>query len=104
MKDRLRDIAARCETPVERRLLAEYGAVFVTQATPPPTILFQDAAEVEGFQASLRARRATVGAYEMELQAEAMAALLSAVAEGGRRGATIAPRAADAARRTYEET
>src|ERR1051325_2503107 len=60
MKDRLRDIAARCETPVERRLLAEYGAVFVTQATPPPTILFQDAAEVEGFQASLRGGRGGV--------------------------------------------
>jgi hypothetical protein len=104
MKKPLRDIAASLSSMVEKRLFAEYGALFVTKATPPATIIFANAAEVEAFQASLKITRAKIGDYEMELQAEAMAALLSAANEVERRGGTLTPRAADSARRSYEET
>src|SRR5437868_9725094 len=104
MKDSFREIAAKLQTPVEKRLFAEYGAIFVTRATPPPAILFADAAQVESFQAALPISKAQLGEYEIELQAEAMAQLLAAVAEAERRGLSLTPRAADSARRSYAET
>jgi hypothetical protein len=104
MKDSLREIAATLQSPVEKRLFAEYGAIFVTRATPPSTIIFADAAQVESFQAGLSTGKAKLGEYEVELQAEAMTALLAAVAEAERSALTIAARAADSARRSYAET
>lgn len=104
MKKSLRDIAVSLSSPVEQRLFAEYGAIFVTQATPPSTLIFADAAQVEAFQASLQITKAKIGDYEIELQTEAMTALLSAATEVESRGLTLTPRAADSARRSYQET
>ncbi len=100
----LPDIAASLSSPVEKRLLAEYGAVFVTKATPPSTISFANSAQVEAFQSSLQISKATIGEYELELQAEAMSALRSAAEEIERRELTLTPRAQDSARRSFEET
>jgi hypothetical protein len=104
MKESLRDIATSLTLPVDKRLFAEYGALFVTKATPPSTILFANPAQVEAFQSSLQISKAQIGEYQIELQTEAMSALLSAAREVERCGLTLTPRAADSARRSYEET
>lgn len=104
MTSSLEDIAASISSPVERRLFAEYGAVFATAATPPPAIIFDDAAHVEAFQSSLILGRAVFGGYEIELQAVALAALSAAAAEMADRGGSITARAPDAGGRTYADT
>src|SRR5437763_16969188 len=90
----LREMAGRFTSPVERRLFAEYGALFVTAAVPPATIIFADAAEVEAFQAQLAVSRARLGDYEVALQAGAMHALIRAASEmNDREGQILAPAA-----------
>lgn len=91
---------------VESLLLREYGAVFVARggATPPPKIVFVDQAEVREFQESVEVKRAKIGAFEFELQAPAMDALLVAIEEAESVGLMISPRGPDSARRDYNGT
>ena len=100
----LKAMAERLTSPVERRLFAEYGALFVTTATPPPTILFADAAEVEAFQARLSVSRARIGDYDIALQSEAMDALIRAASEMNDREGQITARAQDSGGRSYQDT
>lgn len=100
----LKKMASTLSTSVEKRLFAEYGAVFVTTAIPPPRIIFADSNEVEEFQASLPASRAFFGEHEIELQTEALNALVEAATEIARSGGSITARSADAGSRTYEDT
>ncbi|HKX83459.1 MAG TPA: hypothetical protein VJL58_04495 [Pyrinomonadaceae bacterium] len=86
---------------VEERLLPEYGAVFVTQAVPPPTIVFENEAAVSSFQDTLEIGYANIGGFDLELQKPAMNALLAAAAEASDEGLSISPRGADSARRNY---
>lgn len=95
---------SRLSSPVETRLFAEYGAIFITTAMPPPKIMFDDPREVNEFQALLPVDRAFFGNYEIELQAKALAALVSASAEISSRGGSITARAADSGSRSYEDT
>lgn len=104
MTNSLREAASRISSPVETRLFDEYGAAFVSRATPPPSIIFENEAGVERFQAALETRRALIGEFEIELQAEAMDALLAAAVEIAREGGTLTPRAADSGRRSYSDT
>lgn len=104
MTSLLFDIASRISSQVEHRLFAEYGAIFVTTATPPPTIIFTDAASVAAFQATLSVDRAIFGEHEIELQASALEALAGAAAEIADSGGSITARAADAGSRSYEDT
>ena len=92
--------------PVQQRIFAEYGAMFVAAngATPPPKLVFTSAAEVDGWQSGVDVRRERVGRFTIELQAPAMEALLAARAEARARRLDITPRGADAARRSYEDT
>jgi hypothetical protein len=85
-------------------LFAEYGAIFVTKAVPPPTIIFADALEVEAFQAQLSVSQARLGDYEMLLQAEAMDALIRAAAAMNEREGQITARAEDSGGRSYQDT
>src|SRR5215813_889492 len=94
------DVSSR----LEARLMAEYGAVFVTAAVPPSKILFADANEVQSFQDSVDKLKQLFDPYWIELQAKAMNALQSAVAHGAEIGASITPRSADAGGRSYEDT
>ncbi|MEW6208497.1 MAG: hypothetical protein AB1631_09020 [Acidobacteriota bacterium] len=96
--------AATLSSAVEKRLFSEYGAIFLTRATPPPKILFADSAEVEEFQSSLATQSAMLGDYLIELQSEAMDALHEAAAESKSAGGRITARADDAGRRSYEDT
>src|SRR5689334_24747736 len=91
----LRAMFAGLTSPAEKRLFAEYGAIFVTSATPPPAIIFSDAAAVEAFQASLPVSRARIGDYEIALQTEAMDALIRAAAEINDQAGQITARAQD---------
>jgi hypothetical protein len=91
-------------SPIEARIFAEYGAIFFTTASPPPVIIFSSEEQVRAFQSSLSVGRAMLGDYEIELQSEAMQALVASVAEAERRGLRISAHAADAGRRSYQDT
>lgn len=99
----LRDIASGISSAVEKRLFAEYGAIFATAATPPPVIIFSNADQVDEFQSTLRTRRAVIGEHEFALQAAALERLLAAVSGIAGRG-SISPRSADSGARSYQET
>jgi len=104
MENSLSNAATSISSPVERRLFAEYGAVFATTAVPPPVIIFADAAQVESFQASLSIGSAVFGDHQIGLQAKALDALVAAASEMAEKGGSITARAADAGGRTYEDT
>ena len=104
MRTLLKEIAISLSNPVEKRLFSEYGAVFVTTATPPPRIIFDDASQVEAFQSSLTRGRARFGDHEIELQTVALTALSAAAAELADRGGSITARSADSGVRSYEDT
>jgi hypothetical protein len=104
MASSLLEIAGSISTPVEKRLFAEYGAVLTTTATPPPAIIFTNAAEVEAFQASLNVDRANFGGHEITLQAAALEALSSAASRMREQGGSLTARAADAGARSYGDT
>jgi hypothetical protein len=92
---------------VSRRVLTEYGAVFLAggQVLPPPVCIFEGAAEVAAFQVEARPVAATIDGVTIELQPAAMRALLAAQAEAFAEGLSITPRdGAEAARRDYADT
>lgn len=97
------------EQPTEevgKRLLNEYGAIFVARggATAPKTVIFKNEAEVSAFQSSLEKSSETIGNFTVELQTPAMNALKEAIAEAKQANLTITPRGADSARRNYAQT
>src|ERR1044071_7734399 len=104
MKKALRAIRSTTRSAVELRLFSEYGAIFVTTATPPPVIVFADSSEVEAFQSTLSIQRDHIGDYEISLQSEAMDALVRAAAEMNGREGRIGARAADSGGRSYDDT
>jgi hypothetical protein len=92
---------------VTRRVLTEYGAVFLAggQVLPPPVCIFDGAAEVDAFQAEARPLAATIEGVTVELQPAAMRALLAAHEEANASGLSITPRdGAESARRDYADT
>jgi hypothetical protein len=104
MPGNLQNVASSISSPVEKRLFAEYGAVFATAAEPPPMIIFDDAAQVEAFQSSLSLGSALFGEHEIELQVCALDALSIAASEMADRRGSITARAADAGGRSYADT
>ena len=91
---------------VGRKILREYGALFVARggATPPNTTIFKSEAEVSAFQNSVSKAKEKIGNFDVELQAAAMKNLQDAIAEAKRNDLTITPRGADSARRDYAGT
>lgn len=89
-----------------RRLMKEYGAVFVARggARPPKTVFFKDEAEVTAFQTEAGTSTKDIGGVSIKLQPAAMKALVEAVTEGEKSGLKITPRGTDAAARTYNDT
>ena len=91
--------------PVERRVLSEYGAVFLTTAMPPSKVLFPSEPEVEAFQARAGSESAVIGGAKVELQPEALAALKEAIAEASAKGLSITPRdGEEASKRSFSKT
>jgi hypothetical protein len=90
---------------VGKKLLREYGAVFVARGvTPPNTVIFKDEAAVSAFQTSLSKASIKIGNFTVELQTPALEALKEALADAKQSNLTITPRAADSASRNYQDT
>jgi hypothetical protein len=113
LKKALRERKLKLETvcekdnPVSRRVLEDYGAMFLADINvlPPPVCMFTSEAEVLKFQMEARPTAAMIGGAEIELQPAAMNALLAAREEARASGLDITPRGgSEAARRTYDDT
>lgn len=92
---------------VARRVLHDYGAMFVGAETvlPPPLCVFTSEDQVTRFQKAAGRAAATIGDGVVELQPAAMSALLKARAAARAEGLGISPRdGAEAARRSYADT
>jgi hypothetical protein len=113
LKKALRERKLKLETvcdmndPVSRRVLEDYGAMFLADINvlPPPVCMFTSEAEVLKFQTEARPTAAIIGGARIELQPAAMNALLAAREEAHQAGVDITPRGGEeAARRGYEDT
>ena len=102
--DNLPKTLSRPTDDVSKLLLREYGSVFVTKATPPAKIVFEDEADVSAFQKSLTRDSSSIGGYTVTLQKPAMHALKDAIAEAQKSGLSIGPRGGDSSMRTYAQT
>ncbi len=91
---------------VGKKILREYGAVFVARGgvTPPKTVIFRDESEVSTFQSSLSEASESIGGFTLKLQSAAMTGLKNAIAEAKQSNLTISPRGEDSAKRTYQQT
>jgi hypothetical protein len=90
---------------VGRRILREYGAMFVARGVkPPPSVAFTSDAEVTAFQSSVQSASESIGGINVELQGPALAALKEAIAEARGKGLDIRPRNADSSKRSYSQT
>jgi len=93
--------------PVARRILEEYGAVYVAdkKVKPPPVCMFSNEEQVTKFQDDAGFEAETIGFDEVELQPEALKHLRKAREEAQKEGLDITPRdGAEAARRNYEDS
>ena len=109
LSQRSKSLSQLCpsDDPVARRVLHDYGAMFVAADTvlPPPVCIFVSEIQVTAFQAAAGWTAATIGEASVELQPAAMAALLRARERALAEGHDITPRdGAEAARRDYADT
>ncbi len=92
---------------VARRILEEYGAIFVAtrKVKTPPVCVFTSEAQVAKWQDEADYITETISYADVELQPEAMKALLKARKAALKEGLDITPRdGAEAARRSYEDS
>ncbi len=95
------------DDPVARRVLHDYGAMFIAsnQVMPPPVCVFSHEDAVAQFQKSAGRAAATIQGAIVELQPAAMSALLKARTKARAEGLDISPRdGSEAARRTFDDT
>src|SRR5436190_4639848 len=93
--------------PVARRILEEYGAIYVAdkKVTPPPVCIFTNEEQVTKFQEAAGVASELIGFDEIELQPEALKKLKKAREEAQKEGLDITARdGAEAARRNYEDS
>jgi hypothetical protein len=93
--------------PVARRILEEYGAVFVAdkKVKPPPVCVFTTEEQVTKFQEEAGVKTEYIAYDHVELQPEALKHLLKAREDAQKEGLDITPRdGAEAARRNYEDS
>jgi hypothetical protein len=93
--------------PVSRRILEEYGALYVAdkKVKPPPVCVFSNEEQVTKFQDDAGFEAEVIGFDEVELQPEALKHLRKAREEAQKEGLEITPRdGAEAARRNYEDS
>lgn len=88
-----------------RRLLAEYGGMFLARGVKlPPRLRFADEAELSAFQKSAEPTPVAMPGGTVELQPAAAAALTAALVEARAQRVTLTARGdASAARRSYAE-
>jgi D-alanyl-D-alanine carboxypeptidase len=93
--------------PVSRRILEEYGALYVAdkKVKPPPVCVFTNEEQVTKFQEDAGYEAERIGFDEVELQPQALKHLRKAREEAQKEGLDITPRdGAEAARRNYEDS
>jgi hypothetical protein len=93
--------------PVAQRILEDYGAMFVAdkKVMTPPVCVFQSEDEVTQFQERAGYATELMGFDQVELQPEAMKALLKAREAAQKESLDITPRdGAEAGRRSYEDS
>jgi hypothetical protein len=101
------DLVCPPADPVARRILEEYGAVFVAdkKVKPPPVCVFTNEEQVTKWQDEAGFKAEFMAYDEVELQPEALKRLLKAREEARKEGLDITPRdGAEAARRNYEDS
>ena len=90
---------------VQKRILEEYGAVFLTTAAPPAKCMFQSENEVISFQSKIDSSSEKINGAQVELQSDALRALLAAKEEAKSQGLDITPRGgAEASKRGFADT
>jgi hypothetical protein len=109
LKKRKTKLESLCPSsdPVSKRILEEYGAIFVAdkRVLPPPVCVFTNEDQVTKFQDDAGWEVETMGFDEVELQPEAMKKLRKAREEAQKEGLDITPRdGSEAARRNYEDS
>jgi hypothetical protein len=95
------------DNPIARRVLHDYGAMFVgsKDILPPPVCVFTSQEAVAEFQKAAGWAGAKIGEDTVELQPAAMTALLKARAKVLKEALNLTPRdGAEAARRDYADT
>ena len=93
--------------PVARRILEEYGAIFLAdkKVLPPPACVFTTEDQVTAFQNAAGFVAETIADAEIELQPQAMKSLRKARDDAHEEALDITPRGgAEAARRNYEDS
>ena len=101
------DLVCPPADPVARRILEEYGAVYVAskKVKPPPVCVFTTEDQVTKFQEDAGVKAEYIAYDTIELQPEALKHLLKAREEAQKEGLDITPRdGAEAARRNYEDS
>ena len=108
LKKRKASIEGICPSsdPVSRRVLEDYGAIFIAKKVlPPPVCVFRSDEEVTEFQERAGYTAEKFGYDEVELQPEAMKQLLKAREDAQKENLDITPRdGAEAARRSFEDS
>ena len=92
---------------VARRVLEDYGAMFLAseEVVLPPVCVFTSEEQVTKFQQDAGFSTEMIGVDQIELQPEAMKALLKAREQANKEGLDITPRdGSEAARRNYEDS
>jgi hypothetical protein len=105
-KTKIENICALSD-PVALRILEDYGAMFLAdkKVTPPPACVFTNEEAVAQFQEAVGYVTENVADADIELQPEAMKALLKAREEVQKENLDITPRdGAEAARRNYDDS
>lgn len=105
-KTKIVDVCPQSD-PVARRILEDYGAMFIAnkKVMAPPVCIFRNEEEVSEFQERAGHSSEMVGYDQIELQPEAMKQLLKAREEAQKENLDITPRdGAEAARRSYEDS
>src|ERR1051325_364166 len=93
--------------PVARRILEDYGAMFLAtkKVKPPPVCIFPGEAEVAKFQDDADYVTENIEGADVDLQREAMKQLLKAREQALKENLNITPRdGAEAARRSYQDS
>ena len=109
LKKRKKNLESICppSDPLSRRILEEYGAIFVAdkKVKLPPVCIFTTEEQVTKFQEDAGFEAEFMAYDEVELQPEALKSLNKARKEAQKEGLDITPRdGAEAGRRNYEDS